>query len=109
MGNTRYLVNLSIFKEASIICNSDEVRNEIYHRIADEFLVSLKWQPLSKNVTESKPEKEIEQSINFRRAYIAALISFAFRVELGIRRELKTVGIYLDGCSLLDVISVNWN
>jgi hypothetical protein len=32
-----YLIKVSAFEEKSIICGSDEVSNEIYHRIEDGF------------------------------------------------------------------------
>jgi hypothetical protein len=42
-----YIVSLSGFEERSMICDSDEVSNEIYHRIEDEFLIVMKSKPLS--------------------------------------------------------------
>jgi serine/threonine protein kinase len=98
-----YIVNLSRFEERSIICNSDEVPNEIYHRIEDEFLVVMK----SKSHLENVPESEIERLINLRHPCIAAPIGFVFGIESGNRRELKIVQMYLEGCSLLEVVSVN--
>jgi hypothetical protein len=98
-----YIVNLSSFEERSIICDSDEVRNQIYHRIEDEFLVVLKSKPLSKNMEES----EIEKLINLRHPCIAGPIGFVFPIESGSRRELKIVRMYLEGCSLLEVVSLN--
>jgi hypothetical protein len=49
-----YIVNLSVFEERSMICNSNEVPNEIYHRTEDEFLVFVKSKPLLENVSESE-------------------------------------------------------
>jgi hypothetical protein len=49
-----YIVNLSEFEERSIICNSNELPNEIYDRIEDQFLVCMKSKPLSENVEESQ-------------------------------------------------------
>jgi hypothetical protein len=102
-----YIVNLSVVEERSIILDSDDVPNEIYHRIEDEFLVCVKSKPLSETVSEAEIVNEIENLINLRHPCIAAPIGFAFRIESGIRRELKIVRKYLEGCSLLEVISVN--
>jgi serine/threonine protein kinase len=102
-----YIVNLSGFQEKSLICDSDEVRNQIYHRIEDQFSVFVKSKPLSENVEASQIEKEIEKLINLRYPCIAVPIGFVFRIESGRRRELKIVRLYLEGCSLLEVVSVN--
>jgi hypothetical protein len=98
-----YIVNLSVFEERSIICESDEVPNEIYHRIEDEFLVFTRSTPCSEHVQES----EIENLINLRHPCIAAPIGFVFPIESGSRRELKIVRMYLEGCSLLEVVSIH--
>jgi serine/threonine protein kinase len=102
-----YIVNLSVFEERSINCVSDEVPYEIYHRIEDEFLVFVKSKPLSENVEKSHIENEIEKLINLHHPCIAAPIGFVFPIESGSRHELKTVRLYLEGCSLLEVVSVN--
>jgi hypothetical protein len=102
-----YIVSLSSFEERSIICESGEVRNEIYHRIEDQVLVFMKSKRLSENAGESEIENEIEKLINLRHPCIVAPIGFVFRVESGSRQELKIVRLYLEGCSLLDVISVS--
>jgi tRNA A-37 threonylcarbamoyl transferase component Bud32 len=98
-----YIINLSEFGERSLICNSDEVRNEIYHRTEDEFLVYLKPKPLSEDVEES----EIEKLINLRHPCIAAPIGFVLPIESDGQREMKIVRLYLEGCSLLEVVSVS--
>jgi hypothetical protein len=49
-----YVVNLSSFEEGSIICDSDEVPNQKYHRIEDQVLVFMKSNPLSENVPVSE-------------------------------------------------------
>jgi serine/threonine protein kinase len=102
-----YIVNLSLFKERSIICESDEVRNAMYHLIDDEFLVSMKSMPLSDKVEESEIERELEKLINLRHPCIAAPIGFVFPIDSGSRQESKIVRMYLEGCSLLEVVSVN--
>jgi hypothetical protein len=45
-----YIVNLSVFKERSIIRQSDEVPNQIHHRSEDEVLVFMDTEPLLENV-----------------------------------------------------------
>jgi serine/threonine protein kinase len=101
-----YIVNLSRFEERPIICGSDEVPNQIYHRIEDEFLVFVKSNPLSENVEESHIEQGIEKLINVRHPCIAAPIGFIGPVERGSRRELKIVRMYFEGCSLTEVVSL---
>jgi hypothetical protein len=102
-----YIVNVSEFEERSINCDSNEVQNEICHRIEDEFLAFMKSTPLSENVEESQIEKAIENLINVRHPCITAPIGFVCRIESGNGRELKIVRMYLEGCSLFEVISVN--
>jgi hypothetical protein len=102
-----YIVNLSVFEERSRIWESDEIPNEIYRRIEDEFLVFLKSNPHSANVSESKMKQKLENLINLRHPCIAAPIGFVFPIESDSRWELKIVRLYLEGCSLLEVISVN--
>jgi serine/threonine protein kinase len=55
----------------------------------------------------SKPLSEIEKLINLRHPCITPPIGFVFEIESGSRQELKIVRMYLDGCSLLEVVSVN--
>jgi serine/threonine protein kinase len=98
-----YIVSLSVFEERSQICDSDKVPNQIYHRPEDEFLAFIKSKPLSENIAES----DIENLINLRHPCITAPIGFVFRIESGSRQELKIVRLYLEGCSLAEVLSVN--
>jgi hypothetical protein len=102
-----YIVNLSAFETRSLICGSDEIPNAIYHRIEDEFLVVMKSKPSSENVEESQIENEIEPLINLRHPCIAPPIGFVFGIESDSRRELKIVRLYLEGCSLLEVVSLH--
>jgi serine/threonine protein kinase len=98
-----YIVSLSGFEARSIMWESDEVPNEIYHRIEDDLLVVMKSKPLSENVEESK----IERLINLRHPCIAAPIGFVFPIESVGQAELKIIRLYFEGCSLLEVVSVN--
>jgi serine/threonine protein kinase len=55
----------------------------------------------------SKLEHEIEKLINLRHPCVAGPIGFVLPIESGSRRKLKIVRLYLEGCSLSDVLSVN--
>jgi serine/threonine protein kinase len=70
-------------------------------------LISLESKPLWENVSESEIVNEIENLINLRHPCIAAPIGFIFRITSGSRRELNIVRMYLEGCSLSEVVSVN--
>jgi hypothetical protein len=102
-----YIVNLSGFEERSIHCKPGEIANQIYDRIEDEFSVLMKSAPHSDKVEQSAIEEEIEKMVNVRHYCIIAPIGFAFRIESGIRQELKIVRLYFEGLSLIEVISMN--
>jgi hypothetical protein len=73
-------------------CGSDEVPNQIYQ---------------SENVSESEIEKEIESLINLCHPCILPPVGFIFPSESGSREELKIIRMYLEGCSLSEIFSVN--
>jgi hypothetical protein len=102
-----YIVRLSSFKERSIICDFDEVPNQIHHRIEVEIFVCMKSKPLLESVSESEIENKIEKLINLRHSCITAPIDFVFRIESDNRQELKIVRLHLEACSLLEVASAN--
>jgi serine/threonine protein kinase len=102
-----YIVDVSVFEERSLICESDEIPKEIYHRIDDELLIFMKSKSHSANLSESELEKEIEKLINLVHPCISAPIGFVIRNESRSREELKIVRMYLEGFSLLEVVSVN--
>jgi hypothetical protein len=102
-----YTVDLSGFEEKSMIWDSDEVPNQIYHRIEDESLFFMKAMPLSENVKRSQIENDIEKMINLRHPCIASPVGFIFPIKSGSQEELRMVRLYLEGCSLSEVISVN--
>jgi serine/threonine protein kinase len=102
-----YIVNLSAFEKRSIICDSDEIPNEISHRIEDQLLVFMKSIPLSENAKSSPIKNEVEKMINLRHPCIAGPIGFVFGIESGSREKLKIVRLYLEGYSLSEVLSVN--
>jgi serine/threonine protein kinase len=98
-----YIANLSTFEERSMIYDSDEVRNQIYYRVEDEFSVIMRSKPLSENIEES----EIERLINLGHPSIAAPIGFVFPIESDSPQELKIVRLYFEGCSLAEVLRVD--
>jgi serine/threonine protein kinase len=51
-------------------------------------------------------ENEIENLINLRHPCIAGPIGFVLGIESGILQEFKIIRLYLDGCSLAEVVSV---
>jgi hypothetical protein len=102
-----YAVNLSGFEERSIIGESGEVPNSIYHRVEDQFLVFVKSIPLLKSVDKSQMKNEIENLINLHHPCIAAPIGFVFPDESAEFWELKLVELYSEGCSLEEIISTN--
>jgi serine/threonine protein kinase len=104
-----YIVNVSVFEESSMICDTNEVRNEICHRNEDEFSVLMKSIPLLERIEKSRLERELEKLINLRHPCIAAPIGFVIPVESGSAEELKIVRMYFDCCSLSEVISINPN
>jgi serine/threonine protein kinase len=101
-----YVVNLSRFEEGSKIDESDGVRNEIYHRVEDQFLIFVKSVELSESVQKSRMESELENLINLRHPCIAGPIGFIFGIESDSRQELKIVRLYSEGCSLAEVFSI---
>jgi serine/threonine protein kinase len=75
--------------------------------VEDHFLVVVSSISLLDCVEKSRIENEIENLINFEHPCITTLIGFVFETESGRRRELKIVRLYLEGCSLSEVVSVN--
>jgi serine/threonine protein kinase len=102
-----YVVNLSGFEEGSMIGRSDVNLKEIYQREEDEFLIIVKSISQSEWVEQSHIEKEIENLINVRHPCIVAPIGFVFGSESEMLRDLKIVGLYPEGSSLSEVISIN--
>jgi serine/threonine protein kinase len=102
-----YIVNLSAFDERLLIGKSHDAPNPIYHRLEDECLIVVKSIPCSDCVEKSGMENEIENLINLRHPCISNPIGFVFPVESGSWQELKIVRLYLEGCSLSEVVSMN--
>jgi serine/threonine protein kinase len=102
-----YHLNISEFKERSIICELGAESNGIYDRVEDEFSVFVKSIALREGLEETEMEKEIEKLMNLRHPCVAGLIGFVVEIETGILQELKIVRLYCEGSSLSEVISVN--
>jgi serine/threonine protein kinase len=102
-----YLINLSTLEERSMIGEFDEFSTQIYDRVDDQISIVVKSLPLSKCVEKSQIENEIEHLINLGHPCICAPIGFVFPIASGSPQELKIVRLYLEGCSLAEVISVN--
>jgi hypothetical protein len=88
-----YIANLSVFAERLTIDERGKVPNQIYHRVEDHISVVVKSKPLSEHVEKSQIDNEIEDLIN--------------QIESESPQELKIVRLYLEACSLLEVVSVN--
>jgi hypothetical protein len=84
-----YLVHLSVFEERSAIGGSDEMSNQIYHRIEDEFFIVIRSVP--------QMENEIEKLINLHRPCIAGSIGFVVSIESESPQELKILRLYSEG------------
>jgi serine/threonine protein kinase len=100
-----YDVNVSGFEMSSLIGESDEVGNEICHRLEDECLLVVKSILLSESFDNSRTKTAIENLIKLRHPCIAGPIGFIFPIESEIRQELKIVRLYFEGFSLRKVIS----
>jgi serine/threonine protein kinase len=101
-----YEINVSESDEKSTNWRSDGVRKAIYHRVEDEFFIFVKSIPYSKSFCHSRMKTDLENLINIRHPCIACPIGFISRLESEIGDELKIVGLYLEGLSLANVISV---
>jgi serine/threonine protein kinase len=62
---------------------------------------------LSEGIEKSQIENEIENLINLRHPCIASPIGFVVPIESGSPQKLTIVRLYLEGCSLWEVLSVN--
>jgi hypothetical protein len=102
---TDYEVDVSRFGEVFLIRESDEVRNEICHRVEDQVCLFVRSIPCSKSLNASRSPTEIENLMNLRHPCIAGPIGFISRIESGIVKNLKIVVLYLESFSLEKVIS----
>jgi hypothetical protein len=81
--------------------------NEIYRRVEDQFSIVVQTITLSERVGKLQIENEIENLINLRHLCIAGPIGFVFPSGSADLGELKIARLYVEGCSLAEVISVN--
>jgi serine/threonine protein kinase len=101
-----FVVNLSEFEERSMINECDGIQNEIYHRVEDEFIVFVKSIGHWESVNESQMANELENLIRLQHPCIAGPIGFVFGIASSSRQELKILRLYLESCSLREVLSV---
>jgi hypothetical protein len=102
-----YLVDLSRFEERSVECGNEEVFNEMYERQDDGCLILVKLKSLSTSMENRDVEEAISKEVNLFHPCIAAPIGFVFSTESSGLRELKIVRLFVDGCSLREVILLN--
>jgi hypothetical protein len=102
-----YIANLSGFEERSLIGGCDQIGNEIYDRLEDELSVVVKSIAHSECIEKSQIENELGKLIHLHHPSIAALIGFVLPIERGSQQEFKILRLYLEGCSLAEVVSAN--
>jgi hypothetical protein len=100
-----YLIDLSVFEERSVLDEFDGILSEIYERCPDGSLMIVN----SQDVLESKESLilEIENLLNLCHPCILAPIGFIFCPDWTVSDKLKIVGLYSEGNSLTEVISMN--
>jgi serine/threonine protein kinase len=98
---TAYVVDISSFVEGSVV-------DGVFSRgCDDDCLIVVESVNLSDSIDNKEVETEIEKEINLLHPCIAAPIGFLFPSESSGLRELKIVRLFLEGCSLSEVISAN--
>jgi serine/threonine protein kinase len=100
---TAYLIDLSRFEE--IGC--DRVIIQKYRRLDDGCLIVVKSKRLSGSVDKKEIEQKIEKEVNLCHPCIAGPIGFIFGVESSEFRELKIGRLFVEGCSLREVVLAN--
>jgi hypothetical protein len=73
----------------------------------DDFVIFVKSMPLSEALEASQIKNGLEKLIALRHPCITAPVGFVFPIGSGSRETLKTVRLYLEGCSLSEVLLVN--
>jgi hypothetical protein len=100
-----YQIDLSVFEEASILRDFDQVSRQRYQRLDDGLMFVVKSKHHWEFVENCRIE--LENLLNLRHPCIAVPIGFVFPVELSDSRELKIVELNAEEHSLAEVISVN--
>jgi serine/threonine protein kinase len=102
-----YEVDISIFEEESVEGVSCGISGEIYRRQDDDCLIVMKSKNISDSVENREIAKAIAKEVNVLHPCISAPIGFVLPVESSELRELKIVGLFVEGCSLAEVVLAN--
>jgi hypothetical protein len=102
-----YLMDVSIFEEESKEGGCDGVIIEKYRRLDDDCLIVVKSKSLSDSVDNKEIEQKIEKEVTLCHPCIAGPIGFIFRFESSKLRELKIGQLFIEGCSLAEVVLAN--
>jgi hypothetical protein len=102
-----YLVDISLFEEESAEGGIGQVLSKIYRRQDDGCLIVVKLISFSVSVDNREIERAIEKEVNILHPCIAAPIGFVFPAESSALRELKIVRLFVEGCSLSEVLLTN--
>jgi hypothetical protein len=104
---TTYLIDISLFEEISVECRIGGVLSEMYRRQDDGCLIVVNSMKLSESNENREIAKEIENKLNILHPCISVPIGFILPAESSELRELKIVGLFVEGCSLAEVILTN--
>jgi serine/threonine protein kinase len=104
---TAYLIDISLFEELSVECGIGGVLSEIYRRQDDGCLIVVNSMSLSESVENREITQEIEKEVNVLYPCISVLIGFVLPAESSELWELKIVPLFVEGCSLAEVILTN--
>jgi hypothetical protein len=99
-----FLVDLSLFEESSMLNENVGVSIRKYHHKDDELLMVVKSFHLSEFIGSRQIENEIENQVNLHHPCIIAPIGFLFQIG---SQELMIARLYVEGCLLREVLSVN--
>jgi serine/threonine protein kinase len=106
LGNLKdYEINVRMFEEGLVLRGFDRILSQRYLRRDDDLELVVKLMPRWKSM--EKCEIEIDNLLNLRHPCIVAPIGIVFPGELSECRELKIVRLYVEGNSLVEVISKN--
>jgi hypothetical protein len=103
---TAYQMDLSIFKERTVLNGCQQFLSESYERLDDGCLIVVKSITLSDSVDGREIEKEIEKEMNLRHPCIAGLMGFVFSRNSSGWQELKIGRLFVESGSLAEILSV---
>jgi hypothetical protein len=93
--------NLSDFEERRVVSQSDRISSEISGRRSDEILIVVKSIDLSRSIGKTQIENELENLLNLSHPLIITPLGFV--ISPG---KLKVGRFYVEGCSLMETLSV---